>query len=520
MKTYFKIIYTVTVVLFVGILVFPYLNGNLNFIKEEKGNENRTKIVKPVFNDTLAGRFFNDSLIEQYFKNYDDYYTDNFNLRQNFIKILNQFQYSFLNVSSAPNTVTIGKDGWFYESKSALNYKGANLFTDKEVEAYRNELLKRTKWAKRRRIKYYLVLVPNKMFIYPEHLPDQIIKISNLSRYDQIVKLNNDSTINVIDVRKNLLLHKHDGYDLYQRTDDHWNELGAYYGYQEILKRLSKDFWELKPMPLDDFKIEIEERIGGNMANMLDVSKETPEHFVKLTEKYQPNGHNGIKKGYSALPGISPLEAELVTENEKAPKLKCLIIRDSFTLLMMKFLKEHFSKCVFIHDAFMFRMREDMILKEKPDIILTIALETRMHEIINIPFTLSADQEIEKPVNILASNGKYVTTDREHRFIANVDKPFAAEKYMLVNYGNNECAFLTWDNFFLRSDLGHVNEIIGDGEIASDWARFKIVDAGDGYIGIKAANGKFLSLDVKAGQFLANKEVIGKDEKFKIEDAK
>lgn len=491
---------------FLGILVLPTANENLHFIKENENSENRTKLKKPAFKDTL----------EKFIKEYDDYYTDNFSLRDNFIKILNKLQFLLFNVSSVPDIVTVGKDGWFYEASCALNYKGANHFTKEEVEKFRNELIKRTKWAAKRGIKYYLVLVPNKMEMYPEHLPRQIIQTSDVFRYDQIASLNNDSTINIIDVRKNLLKHKNDGRELYQHTDDHWNELGAYYGYQEIMNRLSKDFPELKPIPLDMLDVGIVQRYG-NMATMLNVEKEYPEQYVKLTEKYKMFGHDGIKKGYKTLPQIGEPEYEIVKENDNGKKLKCLIIRDSFTMLMIRFFQEQFAKLVIIHDQWMYRMREDVIIKEKPDIILNIVLETRAKSIIDIPFTLDADQPLEENVGIKAANGKYCCAEpNRHMVIADKEKINSWETFTLVRYKNNECAFLSCHNFFFSSNISGNGEITAFSEIASDWERFKLIELGNRFVAFKASNGKYLSLDEKTKTLFATADKIGANEKFKI----
>jgi len=492
-------------VFFFGMLALPTANENLHLIKENKNSENRTKLKKPEFNDT----------IEKYIKAYDDYYTDNFNLRDNFIELLNKLQFSFFNVSSVPDIVTVGKDGWFYEASCALNYKGANHFTKKEVEKFRNELIKRTKWAAKRGIKYYLVLVPNKMEMYPEHLPRQIIQTSDVFRYDQIASLNNDSTINIIDVRENLLRHKNDGWELYQHTDDHWNELGAYYGYQEIMNRVSKDFPELKPIPLNMLGVSVEQRYG-NMATMLNVEKEYPEQYIKLTEKYKIFGHDGIKKKYKTLPLISEPEYEIVKENDNGKKLKCLIIRDSFTMLMIRFFQEQFAKLVIIHDQWMYRVREDVVIKEKPDIILNIALETRIKNIIDFPFTLSADEQIEQSIAIKAANGKYFCAEPNHTIVVNREKIGSWETFTLVKYENNECAFLSCHNFFLSSDLSGKGDVTAFSEMASDWEKFKLIELGDDFVAFKAGNGKYLSLDEKTKNLFATADKIGANEKFKI----
>ncbi|HXU25755.1 MAG TPA: hypothetical protein VN698_00880, partial [Bacteroidia bacterium] len=98
MKTYFKILNTLLVTLFLAMLLLPTINENIHLIKEEEGSENRTKIKKPVFS--------NDS-IEKFAKNYDSYYTDNFNLRNNFIRVLNQFEFWFFGTSPIPDEVVV-----------------------------------------------------------------------------------------------------------------------------------------------------------------------------------------------------------------------------------------------------------------------------------------------------------------------------------------------------------------------------------------------------------------------------
>jgi hypothetical protein len=353
------------------------------------------------------------------------------------------------------------------------------------------------------------------MEMYPEHLPRQIIQTSDVFRYDQIASLNNDSTINIIDTRKNLLKHKKDGWELYQHTDDHWNELGAYYGYQEIMNKVSKDFPELKPIPLDMLDIKIEQRYG-NMATMLNVEKEHPEPYVRLIEKYKTYGHDGVKKGYKTLPLISEYEYELQIENDNGKKLKCLIIRDSFTVLMIRFFQEQFAKLTIVHDQWMYRMREDLVLKEKPDIILNIALETRIKNIIDFPFTLNANQALEQSVNIQAANGKYWCTELNHNIDANKEKPFSWETFTFIQYENNECAFLAYNYFFLSSEVNGTGEVTASSEMVNSWEKFKIIKVEDGYVALKAANNKYLSLDKKTEKLFATADKIGVNEKFKI----
>ncbi|MGQ0828176.1 MAG: alginate O-acetyltransferase AlgX-related protein [Bacteroidota bacterium] len=359
------------------LILLPTLNNYLHLIKEEKGNENRTKFQKPDFDVTR---------LDAYVKECDNYYTDNFNLRENAIKLHNKFEYSFFGVSPVPDLVVVGKNGWFYDKNNTENYKGANLFSDKEMVKLKEELVTRTKWAEDKNIKYYVAVVPSKMNVYPEYLPDKVIKVSTVTRYDQIISLNNEPTINIIDLRKILSEHKNENYNLYQHTDGHWNDLGAYYGHQEIINRISKTFPDLKPFPLSDYIINVEQRPGGSLVSMINLEKQYPEQFVKLTEKNKIYAVDGTKRNYEIPKTVPAWEHQIIKVNDNGKKLKCLVIRDSFTLLMIRYFQEYFKETVFIHDDWKYRMREDIIVKEKPDIVLTIIFETEIGKLIEYPF--------------------------------------------------------------------------------------------------------------------------------------
>ena len=284
----------------------------------------------------------------------------------------------------------IGKSGGFYAKKSEANYKGTNLFEKNELIQIKEDLLARTRWCESRGIKYYVAVIPNKMNIYPEYLPPNVVKISEKGRYEQMVELAQTPGLKMIDVRENILKHKNDGQILYQKTDDHWNELGAYFGYQKIMNVISEDFKDLHPKSIDSFKLG-EQKKYGNIANIVNLAEENPEKFLVLNPKFKSYAKEGQKYGYPVPEGISDWDYEIVIENEKAPNYKCLIIRDSFTLFLMKFFQENFRKTVFIHDNWKYRLREDIIDIEKPDLVINIILETELHKLIENPFSKTVD---------------------------------------------------------------------------------------------------------------------------------
>ena len=376
MKSYIKILRIIITVFFIGFILLPLLNGFFKVIPEFEDNENRAKQKSPKFSL---------STIDRYSHQFEDYFTNNFSLRNNFIHILHRFEYHFFRVSPAPEKVIVGKDGWFYAKKSVSAYKGDNLFSEYELHILIDELKARINWADEHGIKYYIAIVPNKMNVYPEYLPNNIINISKFKMYDQLIELNEQYNLNIIDIRKNILSHKNDQHILYQKTDDHWNSLGAFWGYDQIMSCISEDFIELNANPIDSFNINLEIR-KGNIANLIYATEKNPEHFIALNKKSKSVARDGNKKGYSVPTGISEWEYELVKVNSNAPNLKCLIIRDSFALQLIKFFQEHFKKLVLIHGEWEYKLDKDLIISENPDLVINIILESELKKFLDFPF--------------------------------------------------------------------------------------------------------------------------------------
>jgi hypothetical protein len=67
---------------------------------------------------------------------------------------------------------------------------------------------------------------------------------------------------------------------------------------------------------------------------------------------------------------------EIVMENPKVNNLKLLVIRESFGGAMIKFYQEGFGKSVVIFDAWKHKLNEDIIIKEKPDIVIQQVVES------------------------------------------------------------------------------------------------------------------------------------------------
>jgi hypothetical protein len=130
MQRYLKIIYLTMILMFVTMIALPIINKYLHVFNEIKSNENRTKQKPPQLSFLQI-----DSLPLKY----ENYFNDNFNLRDNFVMLHNRLEY-YLFDDSPIKEVIIGKNGWFYDSDNIENYQGTNCFSTLELNFLLNLL--------------------------------------------------------------------------------------------------------------------------------------------------------------------------------------------------------------------------------------------------------------------------------------------------------------------------------------------------------------------------------------------
>lgn len=57
--------------------------------------------------------------------------------------------------------------------------------------------------------------------------------------------------------------------NLYYKTDTHWNELGAYFGYYELATKLEPLFPAIKPIELNKYSLSSSKDVGGDLVYYL-----------------------------------------------------------------------------------------------------------------------------------------------------------------------------------------------------------------------------------------------------------
>jgi hypothetical protein len=139
---------------------------------------------------------------------------------------------------------------------------------------------------------------------------------------------------------------------------------------------IAKDFPEVKPYGISNFKIGSEMINGMGLTRMMGIYDGVYEDKITCTPVFKRVSHEGKKRNYWVLPNFpykSEYEMVFTTDNDSLPKL--LMIRDSFGTTLIPFLSEHFSESVYIFDGWGHRFNENIVIKENPDIYIQLVLE-------------------------------------------------------------------------------------------------------------------------------------------------
>lgn len=336
---------------------FIYYAGlKFDFMVAGKLSENRTKNKLPEFDIKDFNKFPHQ---------FDQYFKDNFGFRESIIKANSFIMLNLYKISPVKKFI-LGKNEWVYYHSELDNngyalsdYKGLTRFSDQDLNSICSGINDRYEWAKRWGIDFVIIIPPTKFTIYPEFVPKTIKKKSNETRLDQLIKYSNEHCdLKIIDVR--LILkdqkNKHK-YNLYFKGGTHWNQLGAYYAYREIMNQLAKGDSMYRPYQLSDFKYEItpDSTFDSGLNTIRD-------YYIELKLDEEKLGPEGLRK--------------------RADKL--LTFSDSFTQVsLLPFLKLHFNEIV-INDNFGIALKKSWI-QERPDVVIYEALERNQHELVNMP---------------------------------------------------------------------------------------------------------------------------------------
>ena len=267
----------------------------------------------------------------------EDYYNDHFGFRETLVEWGSMIKFRLGGDPSAE--AVIGKDEWLYyankEQRSIEDYRNCDPLSASQLEAWRDDLVAKHGWLKKRGIPYVFIIAPNKHTIYPEYMPGRFKRLDAPSRCDQFVAYMRAHTeVPILDLRPPLLEAKKQDI-VYCRLDTHWNDLGANSAQYEIAHYLKTLFSEIQPHLFSPEDFVWYEGAGGDLAGMLGLGKTLKELrpvFRKPQHIFFPD-EAGIK--------------HCVTTCETAEHTAVMVM-DSFSLNVTPLFSDYFGKTVYL----------------------------------------------------------------------------------------------------------------------------------------------------------------------------
>lgn len=264
--------------------------------------------------------------------------------------------------------VVVGPNRWLeYTSDGNLDDFQNLTMTDPQILVnIQTKLFRLNEKLKQRNIDLVVVVAPNKSTIYPENTPPEIQKAGEKSRLDSFIELMDKSAPPILlDLRSSLQAGRA-VQPIYYKTDTHWNAIGAFIAYHDIMERISLSYPDLKPLDLNDFTV-IEKKPAP-----LDLSAILGTDFLKESRiELIPNFRTDAFTQYGATPERKGYSRSWASSAGQDKSL--LMYHDSFGIALQPLLQYQFREATYIQ----FNQPIDVaqIYLYNPSVVLIVIVE-------------------------------------------------------------------------------------------------------------------------------------------------
>ena len=269
------------------------------------------------------------------------------------------------------------------------DYIGSNLIKDNEKTALQARVEKKYQDLRGKGLNTEIIyfLIPTPMNIYAELMPKRYTRFTENSLTKQFTEAVTAGGATVIDLTDTMMSHKHDEFKIYFKTDSHWTEYGAYWGYVDLMNYISKKFPDAAPRPITDFHFYNKQVNFGDIYHTLRLEMPTLKETAPFVDfKFDPPcGHANL---YNNTQGESVVFDHNVMSKARTTKTnlsgnfpKAYIFRDSFGGSIYAYLTDRFSEITW-QAYWNYKYDINAIAKANPDYIIYLITERNIKSII------------------------------------------------------------------------------------------------------------------------------------------
>jgi hypothetical protein len=244
-------------------------------------------------------------------------------------------------------TYLVGEDGHHYfadvDGKLIPKFQGKQFLSGEKLQTMTLKLQMVKTYLDQKGIPLIVMFCADKESIYPEFYPKTIKRGPEPIQLDAITGyLREHTSVEIFNIKQALLEKKND-YLLYYLIDTmsfnsafaHYNEIGAFFAYRELMKHINTHFPNIVPYELEDIKITYDKN-------------EIPYVSLAMEKTYK-------NLGASFFDGLSLNNwtriFDIAFENRVQGLPVILFFRDSYAdeQYIGKYFAQHFGKTIFIH---------------------------------------------------------------------------------------------------------------------------------------------------------------------------
>jgi hypothetical protein len=321
---------------------------------------------------------------ETFIRGFDDWFKDNTGFRERLVMLYNvmgkNMWYNGIWYREGYFVFLVGEEGHHYFAADGVisrsmslirKFQGKQFLSDDQLANMAAKLKEVKTYLDKQGIPLIVMFCADKESIYPEFYPKSIkqglepIQLDIITRY-----LQEHTTVDVFNIRQTLLTEKNK-YLLYSKTGDgnaltHYNEIGAFFAYRELMKHINVYFPQIIPYELDDIEIEYNKEGRHTVSLKTEIIYKRSEYSLFNSLKFIDDDfwvrdfNEAYENTESDLPVILFLRTSYSNEN-----------------YIGKYIAQHFGKVIMTHFMNM-EYIEEYIDRFNPDIVVFESTERQL----------------------------------------------------------------------------------------------------------------------------------------------
>ena len=286
--------------------------------------------------------------------------------------------------------VIVGNDYFSWFQDCVPSFTGSDLLKAGDAEKLKERYAKKVAGLRSKGLdtEIIVLLIPSPMRLYAEHVPSYLKRKQHTGATlaDQFIDAMNGAGVTVIDLREVMLEHKYDEFKIFHRTDSHWSDYGAYFGYVKLMEYIARKFPDAAPRPPSDFEFYNKKVYFGDIYATLGLERNVLKEYTTFVKfKFEPPGGfryiydgNSVVINHNITNKFQTTESNLTGLNLPS----AYIIRDSFCGPIFNFLTDRFSKITW-QAMWDYSFNLDRISKLAPDYVIYIINERNIKNIMH-----------------------------------------------------------------------------------------------------------------------------------------